>query len=106
VEQIELAVREIRAPVSINLMDAVSGGKTPLVSIDRLREIGVGRVSIPVGPLFAAVKGMKDYLDAIQGDRIAEGRTELVAPFADFKNLVGFEMFRELEKEYLPRYVE
>ena len=106
VEQIEQAVREIRAPVSINLMDAVSGGKTPLVSIDRLREIGVGRVSIPVGPLFAAVKGMKDYLDAIQGDRIAEGRTELVAPFADFKNLVGFEMFRELEKEYLPRYVE
>jgi methylisocitrate lyase len=49
---------------------------------------------------------MKDYLDAIQGDRIGEGRTELVAPFADFKNLVGFEMFRELEKEYLPRYVE
>jgi len=87
-------------------MDAVSGGKTPLVSIDRLREIGVGRVSIPVGPLFAAVRGIKDYLDAIKGDRIAEGRTELVAPFADFKNLVGFEMFRELEKEYLPRYVE
>jgi hypothetical protein len=29
-----------------------------------------------------------------------------VAPFSDFKNLVGFEMFRELEKEYLPRFVE
>ncbi|NLK19727.1 MAG: isocitrate lyase/PEP mutase family protein, partial [Synergistaceae bacterium] len=78
VEQIEQAVQEIKAPVSINLMDAVTGGKTPLVPIHRLREIGVGRVSIPVGPLFAAVKGMTAYLEAIKGDQIAEGRTELV----------------------------
>ncbi len=106
VEQIDKAVREIKAPVSINLMDAVTGGKTPLIPIDTLRKLGVGRVSIPVGPLFAAVKGMVDYLDAIKGDRIAEGRTELVAPFSDFKNLVGFEMFRDLEKQFLPNFVE
>ena len=106
VEQIEQAVREINAPVSINLMDAVTGGKTPLVPIHRLREIGVGRVSIPVGPLFAAVKGMTAYLEAIKGDQIAEGRTELGAPFSEFKNRVGFEKFRELEKNYLPEFVE
>ena len=106
VEQIDRAVREIKAPVSINLMDAVTGGKTPLIPIDTLRELGVGRVSIPVGPLFAAVKGMVDYLDAIKGDRIAEGRTELVAPFSDFKDLVGFEKFRDLEKQFLPNFVE
>jgi len=106
VEQIEQAVKEIKAPVSINLMDAVVGGKTPLVSIDTLRELGVGRVSVPVGPLFAAVRGMVEYLNAIKGDRIAEGRTDLVAAFSDFKDLVGFGLFRELEKEYLPRFVE
>jgi methylisocitrate lyase len=106
VEQIEQAVKEIKAPVSINLMDAVVGGKTPLVSIDTLRELGVGRVSVPVGPLFAAVRGMVEYLNAIKGDRIAEGRTDLVAAFSDFKELVGFGLFRELEKEYLPRFVE
>lgn len=106
VEQIEQAVREIKAPVSVNLMDAVTGGKTPLVSIDKLKAIGVGRVSIPVGPLFAAVKGMTTYLEAISGDRIAEGRTELVAPFSDFKDLVGFDLFRDLEKKYLPEFIE
>ena len=106
VEQIDRAVREIKAPVSINLMDAVTGGKTPLIPIDTLRKLGVGRVSIPVGPLFAAVKGMVDYLDAIKGDRIAQGRTELVAPFSDFKDLVGFEKFRDLEKQFLPNFVE
>ena len=106
VEQIEQIVREIKAPVSVNLMDAVVGGKTPLVSIDTLRKLGVARVSIPVGPLFAAVRGMRDYLDAIKGDRIAEGRTDLVVPFAEFKSLVGFDTFRDLERRYLPTFIE
>ena len=106
IEQIEQIVREIKAPVSVNLMDAVVGGKTPLVSIDTLRKLGVARVSIPVGPLFAAVRGMRDYLDAIKGDRIAEGRTELVVPFAEFKSLVGFDAFRDLERRYLPTFIE
>lgn len=106
IEQIEQAVREISAPVSINLMDAVAAGKTPLVPITKLREIGLGRVSIPVGLLFAAVKGMMNYLEVIQGDRIAEGRTDLVADFADFKKLVGFDIFREQEKEFLPQFID
>ena len=106
VGQIEQIVKEIKAPVSVNLMDAVVGGKTPLVSIDTLRKLGVARVSIPVGPLFAAVRGMRDYLDAIKGDRIAEGRTELVVPFAEFKSLVGFDAFRDLERRYLPTFIE
>ena len=106
VEQIERIVTEIKAPVSVNLMDAVVGGKTPLVSIDTLRKLGVARVSIPVGPLFAAVRGMREYLDAIKGDRIAEGRTELVVPFAEFKSLVGFDAFRDLERRYLPTFIE
>ena len=47
-EEIERAVREIKAPVSINLFDLVEGGKTPLVPIEKLRELGVARVSVPV----------------------------------------------------------
>jgi len=57
-EDIRRLIKEIQAPISINLFDAVSGGKTPLISIDELREMGVARISIPVGPLFAAIRGM------------------------------------------------
>lgn len=105
VESIQYIVNSISAPVSINIMDAVVGGKTPLISIDKLREIGVARVSIPVGPLFASIKGMVSYLDAIQGDKIAEGRTDLVTEFSFFKDLVGFNEYRKLEKEYLPFFI-
>lgn len=103
-EDIIRLVKEIQAPISINLFDAVSGGKTPLIDIDELKEMGVARVSIPVGPLFAAVKGMMNYLDVIK-DGIAEGRTDLVVPFAEFKELVGFNKYRELEKKFLPEYI-
>ena len=103
-EDIIRLVKEIKAPISINLFDAVSGGKTPLIDIDELKEMGVARVSIPVGPLFAAIKGMMNYLDVIK-DGIAEGRTDLVVPFAEFKELVGFNKYRELEKKFLPEYI-
>ena len=103
-EDIKRLTREIRAPISINLFDAVSGGKTPLISIDELREMGVARISIPVGPLFAAIRGMINYLDVIK-DGIAEGRDDLVVPFAEFKDLIGFNKYRDLEKKCLPEFI-
>lgn len=103
-EDIKRLTREIQAPISINLFDAVSGGKTPLINIDELREMGVARISIPVGPLFAAIRGMMNYLDVIK-DGIAEGRTDLVVPFGEFKELIGFNKYRDLEKTFLPEYI-
>jgi|SRR6056297_304342 len=101
-EDIRKVVKEIDCPVSINLFDAVVGGKTPILTIDELREMGVGRVSIPVGPLFAAVKGMKQYIEAIRNDQVAPGRTDLVCLFEEFKDIVGYDNYRDLEKKYLP----
>lgn len=101
-DDIRKVVKEIDCPVSINLFDAVVGGKTPVISIDELREMGVGRVSIPVGPLFAAVKGIREYLKAIKDDQVAPGRTDLVCLFEEFKSVVGYDDYRGLEKKYLP----
>jgi len=105
-EQIREAVKRIKAPVSINIFDAVAGGKTPVMSIEKLRELGVARVSIPVGPLFAAVKGLMDYLEAIRDDNVAVGRNDLVCAFSEFRKLVGYDDFRQLEKKYLPSFIE
>src|SRR6056297_2926506 len=104
--QIEKVVNEINAPVSINLFDNVKGGKTPLVPMERLRELGVARVSIPVGTTFAAMKGVENYLEAIRGGALAEGRYDLVSHFDEFKELVGFKELREKERAYLPNFVE
>ena len=106
VDEINRAVKEIKALVSINLFDNVEGGKTPLVPVKDLAAMGVARVSIPVGTTFAAMRGVEKYLEAIKGGRLAPGRTDLVATFAEFKDLVGVPKFREQEKEFLPKFVE
>lgn len=106
IEQIEKVVKEIDAPVSINLFDNVKGGKTPLIPVEKLAELGVARVSIPVGTTFAAMKGIENYLEAIKGGALAEGRFDLVSKFEEFKEVVGYNTFRDLEKEYLPKFIE
>ena len=105
VDDIRRAVKEIHGLVSINFMDMVSGGKTPLLPLEEMREIGVARISVPVGLLFSAVKGMTTYLEALSAGT-SQGRTELVTPMADYKELIGFSSFRELEKKYLPTFVD
>ncbi len=53
--EIEQAVSGINGLVSINLFDFVEGGKTPLVPIEELAEMGVARVSVPTGTIFSSI---------------------------------------------------
>jgi methylisocitrate lyase len=52
------------------------------------------------------MKGVQNYLEAIKGGALAEGRYDLVCQFDEFKELVGFNEFRKMEREYLPNFVE
>jgi PEP phosphonomutase and related enzymes len=103
-EQIKRIAEEVGAPISINLFDSIKGGKTPLMTYAELREIGVARVSVPVGSIFAAVKGVQSYLEAVK-DEIAPGRYDLVCKFDEFKELVGLPEMKELEKRFLPKEI-
>ena len=42
------AVNKINGPLSVNLMDGVTGVKTELLPVPELAKLGVARVSIPV----------------------------------------------------------
>ncbi len=95
-DQLDRVIREVKAPVSINLFDFVSGGKTPLVPIHELRARGVARISIPVGPLFAAYKGMENYLAAIASGEIPANGKDLVTSFAEFKKLTRQEHYARM----------
>jgi 2-methylisocitrate lyase-like PEP mutase family enzyme len=105
VDMIKRCVNEVKAPLSINLFDAIKGGKTPLIAVEELRAMGIARVSIPVGLIFAATKGMMNYLGAIAGGRLAPDRYDLAVSFDEFKDIVGLHEIRELEKQYLPARV-
>ena len=105
IEQIEKAVKEINALVSINFFDSIEGGKTPLLPYEQMKELGVARISVPVGSIFAEVKGVTNYLEAIR-DHIAPDRKDLLVPFAEYRDLVGYKNFRNMEKKYLPTFID
>jgi methylisocitrate lyase len=66
---IETAVYRLEGPLSVNLMDGISGMKTELVPIPDLAKLGVGRVSIPVASIMVAHKALTDFFEALRSAR-------------------------------------
>ena len=98
-ELTEQAVRGIRGPVSINL---VEGGRSPDdFGFAEMQALGVARVSLPLTLMLGALHGMRQALDAVRAHGGIAGSRSLVAPFADFKRLAGFDEVFALEQRYL-----
>jgi len=100
---IQRAVREIRGPLSVNLMDAVTGVKTELIPIPELAAMGVARVSIPVASIFVMHRALTDFFTALRASPtgILAGQTERLTSFAEYTAFVGLPEYRAREHEYL-----
>jgi methylisocitrate lyase len=105
---IERAVREIHGPLSVNLMDAVTGVKTELLSIPELAAMGVARVSIPVASIMVMHKALTDFFTALKASPtgILAGEKHWITGFPDYTRFVGLPEYRALESEYLPAPAE
>ena len=101
---VEKAVTSVKGPLSVNLMDAVTGMKTELIPVPVLVEMGVGRVSIPVASIMVAHKALMNFFTALRQSPTGTlaGQTEWVSSFEGFTDFVGLKMYRELESRYLP----
>lgn len=99
------AVGELRGPLSVNLMDAVSGMKTELVPIPELAALGVGRVSIPVASIMVAHKALTNFFRALKQSPtgLLAGERQWVSSFEEFTDFVGLKEYRRLEEDYLPK---
>lgn len=101
---IEKAVKEVKGPLSVNLMDAVSGMKTELIPIPELAKMGVGRVSIPVASIMVAHKALENFFKALKESPtgILAGQTQWVSSFKEYTDFVGLSDYKDLENKYLP----
>lgn len=102
---IEKAVRSIRGPLSVNLMDAVTGVKTELIPVPELAQMGVGRVSIPVASIMVSLKSLMAFFDALKASPsgLLSGQTQWVSSFREYTEFVGLEEYRAMEEEFLPK---
>jgi methylisocitrate lyase len=101
---IEKAVKAVKGPLSVNLMDAISGMKTELIPIPELAKLGVGRVSIPVASIMVAHKALKDFFTALKNSPtgILAGQTQWVNSFEEYTDFVGLKEYKKMEDTYLP----
>jgi 2-methylisocitrate lyase-like PEP mutase family enzyme len=102
---IKTAINELAGPLSVNLMDAISGMKTELVPIPELAALGVGRVSIPVASIMVAHKALTSFFTALKQSPtgILAGQTQWVSSFEEYTDFVGLKAYRQLEDQYLPK---
>jgi len=102
---VERAVKEIKGPLSVNMMDAISGMKTELIPLPELAKLGVGRVSIPVASIMVMHKALMEFFTALKSSPtgLLEGQTKWVSSFEQYTDFVGLKEYRRMEDEFLPK---
>jgi len=102
---VERAVKEVKGPLSVNLMDAISGMKTELIPIPELAKMGVGRVSIPVASIMVMHKALMSFFTALKASPtgILPGQTQWISSFEEYTDFVGLKEYKKMEDEFLPK---
>jgi len=105
-DQIRQFVDAVEAPVSINIGFGIrSRPTTPLMSVKRLAELGVARVTMARMLPSAALMGMRRALELMR-DHVETGamhdRPDLLCGMEEITDLMGYAKIAELEEQFLP----
>ncbi|NRG19868.1 isocitrate lyase/PEP mutase family protein [Rhizobiales bacterium] len=95
--EMETICREVPGWHMANL---VEGGETPILPSAELQEIGYRLAAFPLTILSAAMKAMRDALEAMKAGRHPE---EMLLDFAELRRRVGFDAYYEEEQRYADR---
>ncbi|PON95558.1 Pyruvate/Phosphoenolpyruvate kinase-like domain containing protein [Trema orientale] len=86
-------------PKMANLLEG--GGKTPILNLLELGDIGYKIVAYPLSLLGVSIQAMQDALIAIRGGRIPSPGS--MPSFEEIKEILGFNIYYEEEKRYATR---
>ena len=82
------------------LFNWAEGGKTPPISLDRLRELGYRIVIFPISTLLAATAAMRRVLGEIAQSGTPAGVLADLPAFGAFLDFIGLPAVREAEQRY------
>ena len=104
-EQVKRLVDAARVPVTVNMGFGIrSRPTTPLMSLKRLAEIGVRRVTVPRMLPAAAIMGMTRALDTLKevaATGVPVDRPDLAVGIEDIMRLMDYDNMRALERKLL-----
>ena len=97
-EEMRRICRTIKAPLLANMVEG--GGKTPVLPLGELKEIGYKLVIYPVSTHMAAIKAMQEVLGVLKRDGTTGAYSSQMVPFQEMFEVVGRSKFTALEKKY------
>lgn len=80
----------------------VEGGKTPVLSSSELQDIGFKIVVYPLAGLFSSVNALKKTYEYLMKNDTTSGY-EFETDFDTFKEVIGIDHFRKLEKKFVKK---
>jgi len=100
IDEMKRAVKEIRAPLMLNLIE---GGRTPLISVKEAEKLGFKLVLFPLTALYSATKAMYDNLKLLKKYGSSTKYIGNLVTFTDFEDFVNFNEFKKIESRYVPK---
>ena len=96
-DQLKKIGQEAPKPIVANMIE---GGKTPVLSKQKLVDLGFQLILYPLTGLFAAGKTIQDFYTKLHEDGTTIGMEENLLNFTEFNNLIGVEEKYNLSEKY------
>ncbi len=89
--------REIKAPTNAI---QIEGGKTPLLTVKELEELGFNVVVYPNITVYATAWALKGLWEGLKRNGSTKHWLDKIIPFDEFNTLIGLDKMREIESYY------
>jgi methylisocitrate lyase len=84
-----------------NLANIIEGGATPVLSLEKLTEIGYAVATYPVAATFVVAKALRDFMAYLAENGTTTGFDSNMLQFNEFNELIDLKGLRDQEKSYL-----
>lgn len=102
IEDLQRVANEIEAPGLVNYSTIIESGNKP-APVSVFEEMGYKLVIFPTELLLSAAKTMRDLLLHLKETGSIEGWQDRLLPFGEFKELLRWSAYSELEEKWLPK---
>lgn len=103
IEDMRRINREVNAPTKAI---QIEGGKTPLLTVKELEELGYNVVVYPNITVYATAWALKGLWEGLKKHGSTKHWLDKIIPFDEFNTLVGLDRIRELESYYYKDFYE
>jgi len=96
-EEMKAITTSFNVPVLANMIEH---GRTPLLSAQKLEDIGYDLVIFCVSSTYAAAKAVQDLMNTLKAEGTTEGFMDRMIPFDKFNRMIGLPDIRAKEEKY------